>query len=251
MVKIAFILNVSISFLLGGLYASESNPSHGQVVNEDLHIVETGKDVWRHVSYRDLPGFGRSPANGLIVLSGKEAILIDTPWTSEQTSALMEWVSSNLGAEIAAVIVTHCHDDCLGGLGAAHDRGAASYAFDKTADLAGESGKEVPRNTFETSREIRAGSRTIRMHFAGGGHTKDNIVVWISDERILFGGCLVRSAAAKRLGYTREAVLEQWPKTIQALLEEYGGARVIVPGHGSPGGVELLHHTLELLERNP
>jgi metallo-beta-lactamase class B len=247
-VKIALLVNIFLSIVLGNLFASDNPTSGGEVVNKDLRIVEVGKDVWRHISYRDLPDFGRSPANGLIVLSGKEAGLIDTPWSSEQTSALIEWVHRNLGAEISAVIVTHSHDDCLGGLKVAHDHGAVSYASEKTVDLARQNGKEVPREAFETSQEFRVGSRTLRLRFAGGGHTNDNIVVWIPDERILFGGCLVRSATAKRLGYTLEAELEQWPKTLKTLLEEYGDARIVVPGHGSPGGIELLHRTLELLE---
>jgi metallo-beta-lactamase class B/metallo-beta-lactamase class B GIM len=64
---------------------------------------------------------------------------------------------------------------------------------------------------------------------------------------VLFGGCLVRSAASRSLGYTKEADLEEWPQTIVAVRDSYGGARLIVPGHGSPGGKELFEHTLELL----
>ena len=82
---------------------------------------------------------------------------------------------------------------------------------------------------------------------AGPGHTADNIVVWIPDQEILFGGCLVRSATSTQLGYTDEADLERWPRTIETLLEAYGDARWIVPGHGRPGGAELLRRTLELL----
>ena len=81
----------------------------------------------------------------------------------------------------------------------------------------------------------------------GPGHTADNIVTWIPDERVLFGGCLVRSASARTLGYTKEADLERWPSTLESLMAEFGTARLIVPGHGSPGGLELLEHTLELL----
>ncbi len=231
------------------LNLQETPPSEKQVLREDLHVEPLVKDVWRHISYIDLPGFGWSPANGLIVVSGEEAAFIDLPWTDEQTSALFEWVSENLGARITTVIATHSHDDCMGGLKAAHQQGAKSYAHERTAVFAAESGKEVPQNTFKDSREIRVGSRTLKMHFAGGGHTNDNIVVWIPDERILFGGCAVRSAQAKHMGYTREAALDQWPKTVSVLLEEYGDARVVVPGHGKPGGNELLHHTLELLEQ--
>jgi glyoxylase-like metal-dependent hydrolase (beta-lactamase superfamily II) len=92
------------------------------------------------------------------------------------------------------------------------------------------------------------GPRTLELHFAGGGHTGDNIVVWLPDVRVLFGGCLVRSATARHLGYTREAAQLQWPRTVEALLRRYAEAQLIVPGHGKPGGEELLHHTMELLQ---
>jgi metallo-beta-lactamase class B len=240
---IVLILMLFISFS-----ASEVLPADKQVLRDDLHVEQLGKDVWRHISYKDLPNFGWSPANGLVVLSGKEAALVDMPWSSEQTFALFEWVDKNLGAQIKVRIATHSHDDCMGGLNAAHEHGAKSYALDKTAVLAEENRKEVPQNIFKNSKEIQVGARTLRMHFAGGGHTPDNIVVWIPDERILFGGCLVKSATSKHLGYTKEAVFDQWPKTISVLLEEYSDVRIIVPGHGKPGGDNLLRRTLELLE---
>ena len=71
--------------------------------------------------------------------------------------------------------------------------------------------------------------------------------MWLPDVEVLFGGCLVRSSSATTLGYTAEADIESWPATIEALLTRYGHARLIVPGHGRPGGEELLQHTLALL----
>jgi metallo-beta-lactamase class B len=230
-------------------FPPEGFPAQRRVVTKDLQVEELVKDVWRHISYRQLPTFGRSPANGLIVLAGKEAALVDTPWSHEQTVALFEWVEKNLGAQITLVVVTHYHDDCLGGLGVAHDGGAESWALEETAKLARDAEKEVPQKTFRSFHELLVGSRRMRLHYAGGGHTGDNIVIWLPEERILFGGCLVRSATAKHLGYTKEAALTRWPATIEVLIREYRDARLIVPGHGKPGGHELLRHTLDLLQR--
>ncbi len=106
----------------------------------------------------------------------------------------------------------------------------------------------MPETTFADTLEVEVGSRTLKLHYAGPGHTADNSVVWIPDDGILFGGCAVRSGASTQLGYTQEADLERWPGTIETLLEAYGDARWIVPGHGRPGDVELLRHTLELLD---
>ncbi|MCP4307158.1 MAG: hypothetical protein GY788_20270 [bacterium] len=75
----------------------------------------------------------------------------------------------------------------------------------------------------------------------------DNIVVWIPDGSVLFGGCLVKSARSNHLGYTDEADLASWPDTIERLRRRYEALRLVVPGHGSPGRTELFDRTLELL----
>jgi hypothetical protein len=49
------------------------------------------------------------------------------------------------------------------------------------------------------------------------------------------------------MGNTTQADLEGWPRAIATLQQRYRDVRVVVPGHGEPGGPELLVHTRELL----
>ena len=212
-----------------------------------MKVVRLADGVWRHVSYEDVDGYGRVPANGLVVVSDGEAALLDTPWTNAQTRALAEWVKSTLDARLTTVVATHSHVDCMGGLGAAHELGARSYALDTTVAFAKRDGSPVPQRAFEHQHDLRLGARLLELRFFGPGHTLDNIVVWIPDTQVLFAGDVVRSAGARSLGNVREADLEHWPATLDALEHAYGAARVVVPGHGAPGGPELLQHTRGLL----
>ncbi len=215
---------------------------------EDLEVERMTDRVWRHISYEDLESFGRSPANGLVVIGGGEAVLVDTPWNDRQTSILFDWVSAELGSRITAVVPTHSHPDNLGGLGEAHRRGAVSVAYERTVALARESGRVVPQVSVGASHHMQVDSLRIELQFLGGGHTADNIVVWIPEENILFGGCLVRSTTTQTLGWTEEADMQNWSETVGHLLEQYGSHDpVAVPGHGPPGGMEILEHTLDLL----
>jgi metallo-beta-lactamase class B len=216
-------------------------------LGDDLRVERLADGVWLHTSYHELAGFGRVPANGLVVVGDGEAALIDTPWTDEQTERLLAWVSGTLGVEVRVVVPTHSHQDCMGGLAAAHAAGARSFALELTAELAAEAALPAPMVVFSDHLRLRLGSRSLLVRHLGAGHTRDNIVVFLAEDRILFGGCLVRSARATRLGYTGEADLEAWPRTIERLLEEYGDAALVVPGHGDPGGVELLENTLALV----
>ncbi len=52
-------------------------------ITEDLKVERLTDTVWRHISYVELEAFGRTPGNGLVVISGQTAALIDTPWTDD------------------------------------------------------------------------------------------------------------------------------------------------------------------------
>jgi glyoxylase-like metal-dependent hydrolase (beta-lactamase superfamily II) len=202
--------------------------------------------VWRHVSYQDLPGVGPFPSNGLVVRGASGALVIDTAWNPEQTAAVLTWAEASVG-EIRAVIVTHAHDDRLGGLAEVQRRGIPSYALAETVKLAAARGwppidhavpSPFPLDTFSVSGEV---------FFPGPAHTVDNATVWLQETRVLAGGCLVRASAATSMGTTSEADLEGWPRAVAALQERYSSAAIVVPGHGEPSGPDLLAHTRELL----
>src|SRR6185295_3616589 len=75
---------------------------------------------------------------------------------------------------------------------------------------------------------------TAEVFYPGPAHTRDNIVVWLPDSRVLFGGCAVR-AATSGLGNVADADLTAYPASIRRVLERYPAAEVVVPGHGDVG----------------
>ena len=176
------------------------SPGHGQTsLGDDIEIHEIAPLTWRYVTWFDLPPYGRTPANGLLVVSGRTAILVNTGWTDDQAARLAGWVEGTIGAHIDVVVPTHAHADTIGGLAALHRRGATSWAQEQTISIARSSGQEVPRHGFDRAKELRVGDRVVKLAFHGAGHTPDSIVVWLPAERILFGGCLVKSASSKDL----------------------------------------------------
>jgi len=235
--------------LLGG--ASGTYSAMRQVdLNKDITLQQLTEHIWLHTTYIDYPGFGRIPANGLIVIDGATAAMIDTPWNDEQTGVLFEWVTQELHATIERVIVGHSHDDCMGGLAEAHRRGASSYALDLTKTKAEQTGLPVPQQTFSDSMMVTVGNMELALHYFGGGHTEDNIVVWIPAGKVLFGGCLIKATNAKNLGNTKEADVQSWPKTVRKVMQVFPEAEIVVPGHGRHGGPELLSHTVTLAEQH-
>lgn len=221
-------------------------PQGATALRSDIFVEPIVPGIWRHVSYRRFPETGYFPSNGLIVTSPQGALIIDTAWDADQTAHVLDWVEANLGT-INALLVTHAHDDRLGGLAEVHRRGIPSHALAETVKLAAARGwppighavaSPFPLATFGVSGEV---------FFPGPAHTVDNATVWLQETRVLAGGCLVRASAATSMGNTSEADLEGWPRAVAALQERYPDIAIVVPGHGEPGGPGLLAHTRELL----
>ncbi|MEW6297471.1 MAG: subclass B1 metallo-beta-lactamase [Thermodesulfobacteriota bacterium] len=236
--------SVLLLFLASTAAAQERLKVH---LAPDVFVETLEEGVWRHVSYKHLPALGPFPSNGLIVQFGAEIVLVDSAWDDEQTKLILDWVQRELHALPSVAIFTHAHEDRLGGIHEVHARGIRTISSRLTAELTKQQGIEAPQQIFDGRMELSLSGRTIRVQYPGPGHTTDNIVVWIPDKKILFGGCLVRAAQATGLGNTKEADLKRWPETIKRVYQEFREARIVVPGHGDPGGIEALTHTLELL----
>jgi metallo-beta-lactamase class B len=131
-------------------------------------------------------------------------------------------------------------------LAEAHRRGADSFALEKTAEILKKTNKPAPMNWFTERMSLICGDTNVELAYLGGGHTVDNIVAWIPARKILFGGCLVKSQNARNLGNTDEADLINYPATLKKVREKYSEAKIVIPGHGRPGGIELIDHTIEL-----
>lgn len=215
-------------------------------ISDDVQAHQITDGVWRFVTWLDLPSYGRTPANALLLVSGREALLINTGWTNDQAARISAWAKATLGAHITLVVPTHAHADTIGGLAALHQRGVESWAQEGTAAIARARGQEVPHHVFGGAKELRVGERVVQLAFLGAGHTSDNIVAWLPAERILFAGCLVKAAGSRDLGNLEDANVGAWPTTVEALISAYPSPRLVIPGHGDPGSASLLTHTLLL-----
>ena len=246
-------MRIQITFILLTivLYAGCKDETLGKVYDtETLTLERVSPNTYVHTSYLETDDFGKVGCNGLIYANGDEAVIFDTPVDDAVSRELLAWVDSELDVNVVAIIPTHSHRDCLAGLEAFHDAGIPSYANLKTIEFASRYQRPIPLYGFEGDIQIKVGDKEARCAFVGQGHTIDNVVGYIPSENVLFGGCLVKSVGASK-GYIGEANIKEWPKTVEKLLEKYPDTKVVVPGHGETGGLELLNYTTELFsEKN-
>ncbi len=200
-----------------------------------------------HVSYLDTEEFGKVSCNGMVFIDKNEAIVYDTPASNESSIQLINWLQNNLKCKVRSLVVTHFHVDAMGGLEAFHKNEITSFANSSTLEIAKEKSLVIPQYGITSSYEHGFGDKKVISLFVGEGHSKDNIVAYFSDEKILFGGCLVKAIGGKK-GNLEDAIVAEWPKTIENLKVMVPQVEIVIPGHGEAGNVDLLNYTIELFE---
>jgi metallo-beta-lactamase class B len=227
--------------------AQEKNNTEPTTVYKSARLIITqlSENEYVHTSFLNTESFGKVPCNGMIVQSKNEAIVFDTPTNDSSSAELISFIKNQLHSKIKAVIPTHFHEDCLGGLKEFNKNHIPSYALALTIELAKSHGYNVPTNKFEKELKLKVGDKIVYATFFGEGHTKDNIVGYVPADNIMFGGCLVKELNATK-GYLDDANVEAWSGTVEKVKNKYPNVKIVVPGHGDYGDSSLLDYTIKL-----
>jgi len=145
---------------------------------------------------------------------------------------------------------THFHRDRTGGIPALQAAGIPTVAHPLTCELARSHGTAVPTSAVNFIQDTARLSAACELFFPGAGHTRDNIVVWLPHQRVLFGGCFLKSVTSPDLGNLADAVVADWAGSAQRVRARYPAGKITVPGHGTISG-DPVGHTLALLVKEP
>ncbi len=213
--------------------------------------------------------------NSLIVpCTPRDFVWVDTPCTDDATRQVHEWLKRTFADPNLIEINTGFHNDNLGGNGYLIAQGIGCYGSDLTPKLiaerwertkqqalpyyaqAGDSVRDAflnqkliaPNKLYPLSEglTLHVGSETVDVLFPGASHTADNVVVYFRNKRILFGGCMIKALAARTPGFAGDADMAAWPASVQKVLDRFPDTRLVIPGHGAPGDLTLLTHTIRL-----
>lgn len=210
----------------------------------NLKIFPLADNVYQYTSYKYVEPWGMVGANGLIVIEGNNAHMIDTPWELEDTKELVNWIQSK-HLTLKSAVATHFHEDASAGIAWLNQLNIATYATTKTNELLQLKNAELASHPVNAT-TYQIVTDTIELFYPGAGHTQDNNVVWLPKAKILFGGCFVKSANSKNLGNIADASIHDWPISINHVIQRYSDVTLVVPGHGAAGNTDLLKHTADL-----
>jgi metallo-beta-lactamase class B len=219
------------------------------LLSQGLVIRPLAKGVYAYTTWVDYGG-SPFPANGMYVLTADGAVLIDSPWDTTQTHILLGAIRAQHGMEVRLCVATHAHEDRTGGFDQLRRWGIPTYTSAATRAQCIVHENPLPQHVFLGDTTVVIGGVQLDWHYPGPGHTRDNIVVWLPAQRILYGGCLVKSVESGGLGNIADADVPAWPATMEGLLARYPAPSWVIPGHQKwSRGTKALRHTLKLLKQ--
>lgn len=249
---ITFIFSLSSCSAGGSPKTGETLENFYKSGSGDMNYVELSKindNLWVHTSYSNYKG-SRTPSNGMIAVTSEGLILIDTTWNDSQMEELVSLTKGIFKKNIIMAVITHAHEDRIGGINTLLKIGVEVKSTAMTAELAEKQGFHRPGSTIEPNTgTIQTGNMRMEMFYPGEGHTADNITVWFPDYKVLFGGCLIKSEESNDIGINSDSNAKEWPVSVKKILDRYPEAQTVVPGHGKWGNMQLIMHTLDLLKK--
>lgn len=223
--------------------------AHGQKPTESLKITPLTDDFYVFTTYQSYKGT-LFPANGMYVITEKGAVLFDSPWDKTQFQPLLDSIKTKHNKDVIMCIATHSHEDRTGGLEFYRQKGIKTYTTKQTDSISAIREEKRAEFLIEKDTVFNIGQHSFQTFYAGPGHTPDNIVIWFNKEKILYGGCLIKSTDASDLGYLGDANVKEWPKSIKKIEHKFGKPKYILPGHQSWKSKNALKHTLKLIKQH-
>jgi len=217
----------------------------GQTQEPKLKISHLIGDFYIYTTYNTYEG-NLIPANGMYLLTSNGVVLFDTPWDTTQFQPLLDSIKLKHNKNVKICIATHWHSDRTEGLEYYKKQGIKTYTTKQTDKLSIKNNMKRAEYLIEKDTVFNIEQYSFETYYPGQGHTEDNIVVWFSKEKILYGGCLIKGADAETLGYLGDANVMEYEKTLKKVQKKCPDPKFIVVSHHDWNNIYSLKHSIKL-----
>ncbi len=219
-----------------------------QSPDSSLKISHLTGDFYVYETFNYYKGT-RIPANGLYLVTSDGVVMIDSPWDTTQFQPLLDSIKTRHNKNVVLCIATHFHEDRTGGLVYNRKLGNKTYTPALTDGISSQRGMKRAEFLIYSDTVMTVGQYSFQTFYPGKGHAPDNIVVWFEKEKLLYGGCLVKSVDDNTLGNLGDASITDYAATIRNVQRKCKRPKYIITGHNDWTNTGSLKHTLKMAEK--
>lgn len=213
-----------------------------------LKITPLTGDFFIYTTYSTYEG-SKIPAHGMYVVTNNGVVLFDTPWDTTQFQPLLDSIFFKHGKKVILCIATHWHSDRTEGLAYYKQKGIKTYTTVLTDELSKQHNKKRAEFLISKDTVFNVTPYTFETFYPGPGHTEDNIVLWFHNEKILYGGCLIKGAEAKDLGFLGDGNVAAYASTLINVQKNFPHPRFIIVSHHNWTNKNSLTHSIKLAKK--
>jgi len=225
----------------------------GQAENAKLKISHLTGDFYVYTTYNTYQE-SQVPANGMYLLTENGVVMFDTPWDTTQFQPLLDSIKLKHNKTVVMCFATHWHSDKTAGLEYYRQLGIKTYTTVLTDELSKKNNKKRAEFLMTKDTVFNAGQYSFETYFPGQGHTEDNIVIWFKQEKILYGGCFIKSADDENLGFFDDGDVTAYASTLKNVQKKCRKPNFIIVAHSDWGNINSLKHSImmakELKKKN-
>ena len=236
----SILFTIAFIFYLTNIFAQAQKPK--------LTISHLTGDFYIYITYNTYKD-SQVPANGLYLVTNRGVVLFDTPWDTTQFQPLLDSIKLKHHKHVVLCIATHFHSDRTAGLEYYRQQGIKTYTTVLTDELSKKNDKKRAEFLIAKDTVFNVGQYSFETYYPGQGHTADNIVIWFKKEKILYGGCLIKSADDDDLGFLGDANEAAYASTIKNVQKKYPQPKFVIVGHGSWASINSLQHTFIMAQQ--
>ncbi len=225
----------------------------GQTEKAKLKISRLTGDFYIYTTYNTYNG-SQIPANGMYLVTDNGVVMFDTPWDTTQFQPLLDSIKFRHNKSVVMCFATHWHSDKTAGLEYYREKGIKTYTTALTDELSKKNNMKRAEYLMATDTIFNVGQYSFETYYPGPGHTADNIVIWFTREKILYGGCLIKGVDDKNLGYLGDANVEEYAPTLKRVRAKCRKPNFIIIAHSDWKDINSLKHSLMMareLKRKP
>jgi glyoxylase-like metal-dependent hydrolase (beta-lactamase superfamily II) len=171
--------------------------------------------------------------NSGVIIGNSAVVVIDTKMMGNGED-LYKFAKERAGQKPIIVINTHYHPDHV--QGNKYFKGSKIYIGNYGKEFLQKNidAENQPTDVVKDSLLIDLGNEKVHLYDLGRGHTSNDVVVYLTNHKVLFTGDLVFNRINPVLKDESGANVSQWIHVLDTILSRWGDSKV-VPGHGPVG----------------